>query len=92
MLPDDAAAGEVAGAAALLEEPDVEVEVEVEPDPEPDPEDDAPLSEAGAEAALDPDPVIPPVAPVAAIRALASACVVQVILVPALLTRGSAKH
>lgn len=59
---------------------------------DPDADVDAPLSEAGAELAPDPEPVIPPFAPVAAIRALASACVVQVILVPALLTRGNAKH
>lgn len=37
-------------------------------------------------------PVNPPVAPVAAMRAIASAGVVQVIEVPAELTRGRAAH
>ena len=41
---------------------------------------------------LSPFPWTPPVAPVAAMRASASCCVVQAILVPALLTRGRAKH
>jgi len=44
---------------------------------------------AGA-AAADPSPVRPPVAPVAAILESASAVVVQVMEVPALLTRGRA--
>jgi len=39
-----------------------------------------------------PTPLTPPVAPVAEIRASASCCVVQVILVPSLSTRWSAKH
>jgi len=49
---------------------------------------------AGAEAdeAVDPSPVKPPVAPVAAIRASASLWVAQVIEVPALLTKGRAAH
>ena len=37
-------------------------------------------------------PVIPPIAPATAIRALASSCVVHASAVPALLTSGSAKH
>jgi len=53
-------------------------------------------AEAGAddELALElkPEPVIPPVAPVLAIREEASLWVVQVMLVPGLLTRGRAKH
>ena len=41
---------------------------------------------------LDPEPSTPPVAPVAAMRASASACVVHAIDVPAEFTSGSAKH
>lgn len=41
---------------------------------------------------LSPLPVTPPETPVAAMRAAASASVVQVMEVPALLTRGSAKQ
>jgi len=45
-----------------------------------------------ADEAVDPSPVKPPVAPVAAIRASASLWVAQVIEVPALLTKGRAAH
>lgn len=46
--------------------------------------------EAGAAGVLLPEPVTPPVAPEAAIRAAASASVVHAMEVPALLTRGRA--
>lgn len=49
-------------------------------------------AEAGEAEAAPPEPVKPPVAPVAAIRAKASAVVVQVMEVPAVLTRGRAAH
>ena len=54
----------------------------------------ATAAEAGAEDGdeSEPEPVTPPVAPVAWIRASASASVVHVIEVPAELTSGSAKH
>lgn len=49
------------------------------------------LAGGGAVASL-PEPVIPPVAPLASIRAAASASVVHVMEVPGELTRGSAWH
>ena len=72
-----------AAAAWLVEAAAVDVETAAESVAE--------VSEPALEAAaVDPSPVIPPVAPVAAIRASASAVVVQVMLVPAELTKGNA--
>jgi len=55
-------------------------------------EEAAGVDAGGAGAEPEPEPVIPPVAPVAAMRVVASASVVQAMVVPALATRGRARQ